>query len=146
MISPRADLGRMVDVRKALMGPRGRLSVPWGPVQPSTRKIRVLRYAPPLSGDCWPPQGFRRRSSGPSRFVIDQVRKRKGSDMRTIHTDVHVTRRKRQAMVTDDAGDVIFTGPTAYSAFQFMLDNGWYSFELRHEGVRMRCCIGRITD
>lgn len=66
--------------------------------------------------------------------------------MRTIHTDVHVTRRKRQAMVTDNTGVVIFTGPTAWSAFEHMLDNECYTFQLRHEGKVMRCCIGRVVD
>ena len=66
--------------------------------------------------------------------------------MRTIHTDVHVTRRKRQAMVTDNSDQVIFTGPTAWSAFEFMLEREWYSFELRHEDQVMRCMIGRVTE
>ena len=61
-----------------------------------------------------------------------------------LHSDVHVTRRKRMAMVTDDAGDVVFTGPTAWSAFRYLLAMDCYSFLLEHEGNTMRCCIGRV--
>ena len=106
----------------------------------------MLRYAPPLSGDCWPPQGFLARSGGPS-WVVGQFQVLEGEQkMYVVHTGVHVTRRKQMNVVSDDAGDVCWTGASIYSAFEYLLDAEVYSFRIVHEGQAIRVCIGRVTD
>lgn len=63
--------------------------------------------------------------------------------MYTVHTDVKMTRRKTMCHITDDAGEVVWSGGRVFDAFEQMIETRQYSFELRHEDRTLRVIVGR---
>ena len=58
-----------------------------------------------------------------------------------IHTGVHLTRRKQMNLVTDDAGEVQWTGASIFEACRWCLDNEHYSVEFHHGDEHIRVML-----
>lgn len=130
MISPDASTIRPAGARPERKGPRGRLTIANGSIEPSTWLCQVLRCAPPHTGDSPKPLAKASRPRGPQPASWGLKYQQGKPVMWTIHTEVKMTRRKAMCHVMDENEVVLWSGAGIGAALRFLRDRDQINFKI----------------